>query len=786
MSIFVRRCRLEHALVVAFAFTFGCTAPNPDQMTDLGSSTTPDLGHDTEPPDAMTAVPDAAPDAGVPGITISPETGLVTYELGGAVATFTVRLDSRPSASVIFSITSDHPDISNVSPSSLTFSTLDWNLPQKVFVTGTDDYLAKGNQAYHVVLSVASSADPAYAALPTTEIEILSIDGDHAGIVVTPTSGLVTHQDDSVATATFSIALQSKPEGSVTIALSTSASDRGTLDRSSVTFSAANWSQPQLVWVKGVDNHVAEDQPYTIVTAPAESTDATYAGIDPSDVQVVNKSTNHVGLSVKAAANLVTTEAGGKVSFSVSLTSQPLAPVTLTFTSSRPEEGVPVPASVVFQPAEWATPKIIEVQGVADAVEDGDQSYSITIGPTSSTDAMYDGLTAPTIALTNLDASSHYLTVKRLTFTSAHLSLGGATPDLGKFVYSVYGGRWNVYLYDVASGTETLVSRSSTGVIGNNDSQEAALSADGRFVTFTSYANNLVPGDTNGKVDVFLRDIESGTTTRVSLGPNGAQPNDDALRPSISADSRFIAYNSRATNLVAGDSNPALKVFIWDRTTGQTTRLLAPGGLEPDGDSYIAKLSADGHYVAFSSKATNLVPDDTNNHEDAFVWDRTQNQITRVDVSSSGAQCAGTSYSEETITADGRTVSFTSNDAVTLDGAQMNLTLEDDAYLRDLESGKTMRILVGEDGKPLPHHAYLAPYPRLAAGGRFVGFSYDSSSARTAYVYDQQAGKSRRVVLDGWRPLEPYPSNDGKRVLFQAAPTWANTIQDDIFIGSIP
>src|SRR5262249_20138446 len=158
---------------------------------------------------------------------------------------------------------------------------------------------------------------------------------------------------------------------------------------------------------------------------------------------------------------------------------------------------------------------------------------------------------------------------------------------------------------------------------------------------------------------------------------------------------------------------------------------------------------------------------------------------TRVDVSTSGAQCQGTSEGVS-ITNDGQWVAFSSGDTVTLDGTAGNHVDEDDAYVHDLMSGKTLRVEVGEDGKPLPHLDYEAVFPEAAAQGRFVAFAWDDAAgARTLYVYDSQAGKSRRVVLDGWDPLEGFPSDDGKRVLFVAEPsTPGPTIQFDVFIGS--
>src|SRR3954451_15076300 len=160
------------------------------------------------------------------------------------------------------------------------------------------------------------------------------------------------------------------------------------------------------------------------------------------------------------------------------------------------------------------------------------------------------------------------------------------------------------------------------GVLPNNISEEPSLSADGRFVAFSSLATNLVAGDTNGKRDVFVRDRMTQTTTRVSLGScqyrgGCAQSNDDSNHPRISADGRFVAFESYAGNLVAGNGGINIKrrnVFIRDRLTGTTKQVsVGSSGVQGNNDSWWPSLSADGRFVAFTSKASNLVPDDTNN-----------------------------------------------------------------------------------------------------------------------------------------------------------------------------
>jgi Tol biopolymer transport system component len=197
-------------------------------------------------------------------------------------------------------------------------------------------------------------------------------------------------------------------------------------------------------------------------------------------------------------------------------------------------------------------------------------------------------------------------------------------------------------------------------VAGNRDSWSAVVSPDGRHVAFASLAFNLVGGDTNRQADIFVRDRQTGTTTRVSVRSNGRQANGGSAFPTISANGRFVAFRSVATNLVAGDTNGHADVFVHDRETGRTRRIsVARDGSQANGPSDAPALSADGNLVAFESSATNLIPSDTNAYRDVFVRDRAAGRTRRVSIST--AYVAGNGLSERAaLSGDGRVVAFTS------------------------------------------------------------------------------------------------------------------------------
>jgi Tol biopolymer transport system component len=286
----------------------------------------------------------------------------------------------------------------------------------------------------------------------------------------------------------------------------------------------------------------------------------------------------------------------------------------------------------------------------------------------------------------------------------------------------------DVFVRDRVAGTTQRVSVDSGGAQADGGSYLPSISADGRYVAFLSYATNLVGGDTNGISDIFVRDRQSGTTERVSVGPSGAQGNADSYgAPSISADGRYVAFLSNARNLVSGDTNSAPDVFVRDRQSGTTERAsVDSSGVQGDGPSASCAISADGRCVVFQSSATNLVPGDTNGVSDVFVHDRQSGITERVSVASGGAQGNGSSYSPSVpaISADGRTIAFVSY-ASDLVGGDANGAA--DVFVRDRQSGTTGRVSVdsgGAQGNGSSGYFGCA----ISADGRFVAFASDASN----------------------------------------------------------
>ncbi|HTO00904.1 MAG TPA: hypothetical protein VL068_09545, partial [Microthrixaceae bacterium] len=213
---------------------------------------------------------------------------------------------------------------------------------------------------------------------------------------------------------------------------------------------------------------------------------------------------------------------------------------------------------------------------------------------------------------------------------------------------------------DAKAGTTGMVSVASDGTQANNGSISSAVSADGRYVAYMGDASNLVPNDTNGEFDVFLYDRHTATTTRVSVGAGGVQANGSSYYPTLSADGRYIAYSSDATNLVEGDTNDEADVFVYDQLAKVATRVsVASDGGQSDGSSYQPSISGDGTVVAFVSVASNLVAGDSNGAADVYVHDRESGSTTRVSISDNGDEAEADS-SKPSISGDGLSVAFES------------------------------------------------------------------------------------------------------------------------------
>jgi hypothetical protein len=310
-------------------------------------------------------------------------------------------------------------------------------------------------------------------------------------------------------------------------------------------------------------------------------------------------------------------------------------------------------------------------------------------------------------------------------------------------------GKWDVFVYDRIAGSIERVSLSSDGEQANGPSIFPSISGTGRFVAFRSAASNLVPGDTNRKIDAMVYDRATDRIERVSTGARGVQANRDIDTLNLSQDGRLVVFSTIASNLVAGDTNGVLDVYARNRASDRTTRLsISNLARQANNQTHATSVSAGGRYVAFRSFASNLVSRDTNGTADAFVFDRRRNHTTRVNVTTLGVQARGTTF-RPTLSGDGRLVVFRSNAANLVSG---DTNLHIDVFVHDRATGITRRVNVSSSGRQANARSFR---PTISGDGRYVVYSSlatnlvagDTNRARDVFRYDRRTGRTIRVSV---------------------------------------
>ncbi len=344
---------------------------------------------------------------------------------------------------------------------------------------------------------------------------------------------------------------------------------------------------------------------------------------------------------------------------------------------------------------------------------------------------------------------------------------------------------WDVFIHDRHSGKTRRVSLDSSGFQANADCLFPSISFDGRFVAFHSRATNLVPGDTNGVNDIYVHDTQTRNTTRVSLSTMAIQGKSDSLNASISSDGRFIAFESKSENLVFGDTNGEMDVFVHDLQSGRTgLASISSSGQQGDADSFSPSISSNGRHVAFHSYATNLVPGDANGARDVFVRDILSMQTARVSVDSSGNE-GNFESKDPSITNDGRLVVFVSwaNNLVSGDTNGFS-----DVFVHDRFIGETTRVSVDSMGSE-GNRSSLGASP--SQDGQFITFwsgadnlvAGDSNGVGDVFVHDRKKGRTFGASLTSrgrqgnGSSNRPSISSNGQLVAFESGAD--NLIQDD-------
>ncbi len=472
-----------------------------------------------------------------PGVQVSSLVGEI--DEFGATGVFSVVLESPPTQQVDIDLTvSDSTEVA-INKTKLIFNQENWHVAQEVNVQGLDDALEDGDQPFRINIAPTISANPAYDGIDPRDIEGFNFDNDKVGIHVTNISSDTSESGDS---AQFSVRLSSAPSGNVTLPLQSTNTNEGDVDKTSLVFTPSNWRTPQWVIVQGLDDAKQDgDQIYSIELQATSSSDLNYNGINPPDIFLRNLDNDSHGFIISELTG-DTDEEGSEQSFTVKLQSPPADFVDLSFNVSDSSEIRLDKTSLRFEAANWNQSQTVTVEGLDDALQDGDQNVEVKFNASSSTDPNYNNLILTGLELKNLDNDSTgfrfnpslglvtseggnraNLKVSLKSAPSGEVTLNFNNPDLTEVALSkstlvFNGSNWMQEQEVIFSGVDDAL---QDGTILINVITEPASSSDPNY-------NNLDPQD----IVVSNQDDDTpgirvtpltGNTDRITLNEAGGE-----------------------------------------------------------------------------------------------------------------------------------------------------------------------------------------------------------------------------------------------------------------------
>ncbi|MDB4972743.1 MAG: hypothetical protein JWN48_1084 [Myxococcaceae bacterium] len=513
---------------------------------------------------------------------------VLTATEGGRPASFTLSLNSRPTANVTVAISSVTPAQATVSPASMIFTPDNWNAPQKVTITAVDDSLADGPQTVTIDLAAATSPDSRYDGKKPDSVSVSVLDNDSPGLNVDP-ADLTT--SESGAAGAFTVALYSKPTATVTVPVASLDEGEITLAPKTLVFTVDNWQAAQQVTLTGVDDDLVDrDQQVKLTIGPATSSDVGYNGKTADPLFATNVDNDSAGVTIEPSVGLETTESGGQASFTVALNKKPTANVTFALSVTNANEATISPVTLTFTPDNFDGKQTVTLRGVEDMdVADGDQRYEVVFAPAMSTDGDYNGFTPDRLAAINRDNDSP-----------------GIVPSVtGGLSTSEAGGTatFNVKLKSRPTQPVTLTIASSRP-------------AEGIANPLTI---NFLPDDWNGTRTVTL-------TGQEDLVADGTQPY-QVLITSASDDARYAGLTALvdAVNTDNDSAGVAIKLRAGDtlplitREDGSTARFSVALHSKPTQNVVIPLSSTRGTEGTVSPAQLTFTPDNWNGEQDVVL-----------------------------------------------------------------------------------------------------------------------------------------------------------------------
>ena len=551
----------------------------------------------------------------IPGITVSISDS-ITSEVGDT-ASFSVVLDSEPTADVTIPISSSDLTEGTVSPDTLTFTAANWNAAQMVTITGVNDDVDDGDIAYTIVLSAATSSDGNYNGVDADDVSMTNTDDDSAGITVAVTDSTTTETGE---TGTFTVVLNSEPTGDVVLPISSSDLTEGTVSPDTLTFTAANWNAVQTVTITGVNDDVDDgDIAYTILLSAATSSDGNYNGVDADDVSMTNTDDDSAGITV-AVTDSTTTETGETGTFTVVLNSEPTGDVVLPISSSDLTEGTVSPDTLTFTAANWNAAQTVTITGVNDFVDDGDIIYTITFGSATSSDINYNGSNPSDESITNTDDDSAGITVvvsdsitsevgETASFTvvlgsepTADVTIGVSSSDETEGTVDVStltftSGNWSSAQTVTMTGADD---NEADGDVSYSIILAAASSTDGNYqgldpddISVTNLDYEPIISVLSTTIDFDSVVVLSDSTQTITVGNAG---NENLVIDSVAMTSGIFSIESFLYPLtIAPAEDSIFSIIFYPQDTISYSEELVIYSNDPDSSSFQISLSGTGY-----------------------------------------------------------------------------------------------------------------------------------------------------------------------------------------------
>jgi hypothetical protein len=548
-----------------------------------------------------------------PFILLTQSDNATTVAESGITDTYTLVLGTQPTADVVVNITGT--DQVTASPSTLTFTPENWDVPQTVTVTAVDDSVFEGNHTAVITHSIVS-ADAGYNGLTVSDIIVSIEDNDSAGVTVTQLGGN-TAVTEGGATDSYTVVLTSQPTANVVI--TASASGQATVSLSTLTFTTSNWNTPQTVTVTAVNDFVAEGTHTATITHSISSTDAIYAALAaPSGITLNITDNDSAGVTVTQSGGITAvTEGGATDTYSMMLTSQPTANVVIT--ASVSSQAMVSPSTLTFTPSNWNTPQTVTVTAVNDSVIEWGHTAFITHSATS-TDVGYNGIAVASVTanITDNDVPG----AGWLTFVSNRPIIAG-----GQNVWNIYAVNDSDYLVRLTDNSNTLrtikqpvwspdhlkIAYSSAiggdedlciltvstrqeqcegfyiNTLSDTDNGQPAWSPDGLWLAYVTRQGT-------GEDDIFkitVADLYAGNGRGTNLTPGA---NGGNTQPDWRYDGNWIVFSSN--RVISGNPEGNSEVFIMSSSGSNTQQMTATG---VNVDNNLPAWSPNGQRIAYNS-----------------------------------------------------------------------------------------------------------------------------------------------------------------------------------------